>query len=703
VAALLALAAAGLAFVEPVETVRSDAALTLVAAQALVEHGTLALDPYRGDPRRAYDLERDYRVRRLGGSLYYFAPGAQVLAVPFVALARGFGLDMLRPGDEAAVQNVVSALLIGVDLLLLFLVLRRLVAPPVALVITAVTVFGSPLMSTLATSLWGAGFAVPLLLLALRLVVRHATGERARLSLVVLPALAVAAFLCRPAAGFFIPALAAYVLVSRGRLSRRALALGLAAVAFGAVAWPLVSPHVPAYYHPSKLWPQTPLVAGLYGVLLSPSRGLIVFCPFLLPVGLAWAVAWARGARPAAPLPRERALAACAWTWLLAHVLLTALKGNWWGGYSYGPRLLTEVLPATAVLTALAWRRLAGRPSARALGVAYGALAVVAVGLHSGQGLFNPAAQAWNRAPDPGAEGRLVLWWRYPQFLATEAAVRERDRVWQERRLEPLRPGDAVRALSRQAVFVGWHPYEIAWRPSPAQAAVRFRPAGFDARADYVLELRTRVAGTRGVTLRLDGREVGRTPFTPPEPHTRRFVVPGAWLQGAPGERELGLEVDGAARAGPGDARVLGLDFHGLRFTPLPPFHGRVGVGDEALLAQGFADAESGGHWTRDERAEILLPLPADFAPAGAAPCRLELEAAANGAQTAEPALDGTPLARWAFDGFPPQRAAAAVERASLRPGRLQRLTLRLPQARALPSDPRRLGLYVVGLSLTCP
>ena len=89
-AAGLALLAALLAYVSPVETTRSDAALTLVAAQALVEHGSLALDPYRGDPRCAYDLERDYRVRPHGGG--YLAEG----------LGRGHRVGLCLDGEPAA-------------------------------------------------------------------------------------------------------------------------------------------------------------------------------------------------------------------------------------------------------------------------------------------------------------------------------------------------------------------------------------------------------------------------------------------------------------------------------------------------------------------------------------------------------------------------------------------------------------------------
>lgn len=690
-AALLALAVAVLAWVEPVESVQSDPALTLIAAQAVVEHRTLALDPYRGDPRCAYDLERDYRVRRHGGSLYYFAPGAQVLAVPFVLAANSLGLDMLRRGDEAATQNFISGLLLAIDTWLLFALLRRLMAPRGALVVTAVTVLGSPLSSTLATALWGAGFALPLLLEALRIVVRHAVGATRGLSLARLAVLVTLAFLCRPAAACFVPALLAYLSHGRGRPSQRALLAGLGGLAAAALLWLLVAPHVPAYYSLNKLRPQTPLLQGLYGTLLSPSRGLLVFCPFLLPA--LWALLRGRSS-----MPHQRPLLLLASTWLLVQVLLVSLKGNWWGGYSFGPRLLTEAVPAAAVLTALAWRRLAGSPRERALlALAYVLLGGVAGWIHVRQGLFNPATQTWNRAVDPGGEHALVLDWRHPQFLASEAGVRARDLAFQERRLRPLRPGEPVGPASAQAVFTGFHPFEIAWRPSPARASIGLRLVDFDPARRHVLELRARVPAEREARLALGGRTLETLTFTPSEPHARRLPVPGDWLHG---RVNLTVEVPGAARASREDPRVLGLDFHGLRILPLPDFSGRLRFGDDAYFAQGFGDAEHGARWTRDPRAELWLPLGADWRARG--DCRLDLEAGANGKQTAEVDLDGAPLGRLAFDGLRPRVESLPVAAARLRPGALQRLTFELPQARRLESDPRRLGLRLIELRLAC-
>src|SRR5262249_13357800 len=86
---------------------------------------------------------------------------------------------------------------------------------------------------------------------------------------------------------------------------------------------------------------------GLAGLLISPSRGLLVFSPFFVFVVLAIAPAWVR--RRDQPLPLALGIGA------LALLLVTAKWTIWWGGHSFGYRLLIEMLPALMVLLALAW------------------------------------------------------------------------------------------------------------------------------------------------------------------------------------------------------------------------------------------------------------------------------------------------------------------------------------------------------------
>jgi len=88
----------------------------------------------------------------------------------------------------------------------------------------------------------------------------------------------------------------------------------------------------------------TPLLTGLYGLLLGPNKGLVFYAPvaILVPWGL-----W-RGLRSAR---RPEALLLLG---SIAALLLTvATWWSWEGGFSWGPRLLFPILPLVAIAAAL--------------------------------------------------------------------------------------------------------------------------------------------------------------------------------------------------------------------------------------------------------------------------------------------------------------------------------------------------------------
>src|SRR5262249_49417385 len=211
-----------------------------------------------------------------------------------------------------------------------------------SLVIAAVSALGSSVVSTLATGLWTSDYALVFITLGLLRVARREVSGARPLDLPVLAACAVLAFLFPPASGLFGVAALVYLLGEPDRRIARAAAIALAFLALLTEAACLVPlDFIPAYYSPAKLRPANPLGRGLYEVLLSPSRGLFVFSPFLAIVtGLALA-----GFRR---LRRDRlyvlALAAVA-----LPVVFTAMKAWWWGGHAFGPRLLAETIPPFVV------------------------------------------------------------------------------------------------------------------------------------------------------------------------------------------------------------------------------------------------------------------------------------------------------------------------------------------------------------------
>ena len=145
----------------------------------------------------------------------------------------------------------------------------------------------------------------------------------------------------------------------------------------------------------------------LPGLLVSPSRGLLVFSPFLA-LGLAY------GARiffRREEAPVYRWLFAC----VVSLLLLYSRWGTWWGGNCYAYRLITEAVPALVLLSALGWRRWI-EPS-RPLRIAFLALVVFSV----------------------YAESLAV--WAYP-YEFEENIDREPGRLW-DLRASPLTVGSA--------------------------------------------------------------------------------------------------------------------------------------------------------------------------------------------------------------------------------------------------------------------
>lgn len=86
---------------------------------------------------------------------------------------------------------------------------------------------------------------------------------------------------------------------------------------------------------------QTPLWEGVAGLLVSPSRGLLFFSPIL---GLSfWGLFRVHRSEE---WPQLRPLA-----WAVLGIAFLAFKGfDWWGGWSFGYRLLVDALPLMAIL-----------------------------------------------------------------------------------------------------------------------------------------------------------------------------------------------------------------------------------------------------------------------------------------------------------------------------------------------------------------
>lgn len=142
---------------------------------------------------------------------------------------------------------------------------------------------------------------------------------------------------------------------------------------------------------------------GLAGTLVSPSRGLFVFTPFLL-----FPLFWLAGRLGAAgkPLARQtRHLLAAAAAGIALQTLVIGGFKFWWSGWAWGPRFNTGSMPAFFVLFILLWPARWNRWSRALFALAVGWSVFV-----QGLGAYKYNLWTWNAEPINVDEAPARLW-----------------------------------------------------------------------------------------------------------------------------------------------------------------------------------------------------------------------------------------------------------------------------------------------------
>jgi hypothetical protein len=287
-----------------------------------------------------------YHVTRVNGRLYSRYPlGPGLLLLPAYAAAAALGYDVVNHApsrDHFCCLTAAALSALACALLYLALLPRgrgRALLAAVALGL------GSSVWPLCATELWQHTFGIVFVAWAVYLVERPGGDRWLGLPCGLL-------MFIRPTNAVLVAVVAVWVgWRSRRNLPRFVLlAAPFAAVVLGYNLWMFGQPSggyaaEAGALRLSNLWG-----GSLSGTLFSPSRGLLVYSPWVI-VGL---IGW-RSAPVYAAL-------------LAAQVGLFGTYSCWYGGYCYGPRLLLEAMPAAAALLAVAWpERFAARLVASAL------------------------------------------------------------------------------------------------------------------------------------------------------------------------------------------------------------------------------------------------------------------------------------------------------------------------------------------------
>jgi hypothetical protein len=281
-----------------------------------------------------------------------FPPGISLLALPVLAPAV---LLRVSPADGASVVrlgHLAAALMETVAALLLWSVIRRFTRPRWALALVLLYWLATSVRTVAAQALWQHAGVHIALALALWLVLHERVSIRRELVAGLFLGLGVVVRQTTAIVALGMSALG-HRAVGIPRVSgerTRAGTIFLLGAVVGAV--PLFLYNAVAFGSPfehgygDKPFYIGPIGTGLNGLLISPSRGILVYEPWIIAALGALALAWLR---PGLVALRLRTLS-LAWVLLL---ITYAAYEEWWGGRVFGPRFLDDMAPA--LIAALAW------------------------------------------------------------------------------------------------------------------------------------------------------------------------------------------------------------------------------------------------------------------------------------------------------------------------------------------------------------
>ncbi|MBU8896940.1 hypothetical protein DRW03_19350 [Corallococcus sp. H22C18031201] len=411
--------------------IQTDSLWSIPTAASLLHEGNANLDEFRP----TLTTYTDHGTCEVAGHTYYEYPlGAVLGALPFLAATEG-ALSLTRSqlphwGQRGAdleqwlttfrgtgsvdlgfynrTEQLIASFYVCAAVVVLFLALRRQVSDGAALASVLLFAFGTTAYSTASRVLWQ--HAPSLLAVACIVLLLARPAQTVRTAL--LTGLVVAcAYVCRPTNALSVLVVTAFFALRWTRLLPAFFA-GASVVALPFCAYnlatygALLSPYYAKGLDPGG----ARFFQALAANLISPSRGLLIYSPFLFLSGVGVYQRLRRGELQA----YDRAFLAI----LVLHWLAISAFPVWWAGHSVGPRFFTDVLPYCVYFLASPLQSLLEAPRQhRALTAAVLLTAGFSVAFHW-RASTSFAVHAWNSTPTNVDERPERAWdWKDPQFL----------------------------------------------------------------------------------------------------------------------------------------------------------------------------------------------------------------------------------------------------------------------------------------------
>lgn len=402
----------------------TDSNYSMLLSESLTHHRSFVLDAY-AIPRlkptwhdNTFKNGEMYQLELIGPHLYYYLPpGSSLLSIPYVTWMNAFGVSAARsdktynPEGEARIQRGLASLLMAGLACVFFFHARLFFSISWAALIALGSTFGTQVFSTASRALWSDTWGILLLGICLYLLVADAYGKR-KLNPYLLATLLSWTYFVRPTNAISIAVIAIYLLLQRREKFLSFVITGCCwLIVFVAYSIYHFRQILPNYFQPGRLnfgsfW------TAFAGNLISPSRGLLIFVPVLLVLAYLSIRHWRS--------IFENPLAVAALPVILIHLLTVAGFTPWNGGFCYGPRYSTGLVPWFALLGVFGLRAHLDAAKRKLSGpVVFGSLLLAVSIMINARGATSYETWMWNAWPDNVDIVPQKIWdWRRPQFLA---------------------------------------------------------------------------------------------------------------------------------------------------------------------------------------------------------------------------------------------------------------------------------------------
>lgn len=398
-----------------------DTISTTALPVSIIREGNFDLDEFRtllSTNTRALEVSLIYfgGIQEQHGHLVTSYPlGPAILAVPFFWVADQ--MNYLREWHHyRVVGKIAASFMVALSAAFVFLTLRLNVPDRAAWLIALLFGLGTSAWSISSQELWQHGPGTLCLAIALYSLTLFTKTPTQRLAFIAGLFLGLAV-LCRLLNAIPTAALSCFILFHHRKYAAAfftpLVAIAIPLAFYNTATYGELSGGYDAIYQ-SKWhgWRglnshnsyTNPLLKGFADILVSPSRGLFIYSPFLIPASIATLFFLIRS---------ERALQRYLALWVILLSIILAKNTLWWGGASFGPRYFSEACVALASLTGALWPLLTRRRLFLVTFIISGLLSILINGIGA---FFAPCG--WADTPTLVDRNTERLWdWRDPEIL----------------------------------------------------------------------------------------------------------------------------------------------------------------------------------------------------------------------------------------------------------------------------------------------